>query len=124
MKTYFCQDWSREGGVDSCYEVTRMSLIEERENRSCCVDPPQVGDLKIVDRVLFTKMTVVQDFKKMEAMWGSGAEQPEVKKMWMEKVPHKGGEHKGPQQEGSHDNVVAGDPASHSGGRRCRGWSQ
>ena len=77
------------------------------------MDPPHVGDLKIVDRVLFTKMTVVQDFKKMEAMWGSGAEQPEVKKMWMEKVPHKGGEHKGPQQEGSHDNVVADDPASH-----------
>jgi hypothetical protein len=83
------------------------------------VDPPQVGDFKIVDRVLFTKMTVVQDFKKMEAMWGSGAEQPEVKKMWIEEVPHKGGEHKSPQQVGSHDNVVAGDPASHSGGRRC-----
>ena len=65
MKTYFCQDWSREGGIDSCYEVTRMSLIEDRENGSCCVDHPQIGDLKIVDRVLFIKTTVVQEVEKM-----------------------------------------------------------
>ena len=32
-------------------------------------------------------------------------QQPEVKKM-MEEVPHTGGEHKGPQQEGSHDNSI------------------